>query len=158
MDDLDREGLEICRALQVEVVDVKVEYFSDALMRKIVTNRLISLHEAYMSAADKELWERLLKFVREETRTRKNISGDTDIAHDLGVDGDDALEFMLAFQREFNVDLSNFRFNLHFGSEGFDLISAIEALVRKKGGIPVTIFILFYAAKSSRWPELDQPA
>jgi len=37
--------------------------------------------------------------------------------HDLGVDGDDASDLLERFSKEFNVDISNFKFNDYFGSE-----------------------------------------
>lgn len=61
---------------------------------------------------DQALYNRILDFVSSETTTRsQNLSGSTDIAKELGVEGDDAVEFMLKFQKEFDVDLSNFHFD-----------------------------------------------
>ena len=102
---------------------------------------------------DLALYDRIVEFVRSETRTRKPLSRDTDIAKDLGVDGDDAHDFMRRYQREFEVDLSQFEFDRHFGGEGFDLIEALKsALGRGKKRTPVTISLLFTAAKDHRWP------
>jgi hypothetical protein len=92
--------------------------------------------------------------VSSETATRKqHLSGNTDLEKELGVTGDDAEEFMLKFQREFDVDLSNFRFNRYFGGEGFMLIPFIKSL-HGKGEVrdPLTITDLFDAASHCRWP------
>jgi hypothetical protein len=103
--------------------------------------------------AEQALYEKILHFVSSETRTRKHLSFETDIARDLGVDGDDAEEFMQRFQSEFNVDLSNFRFDSYFGGEGFRLIPAIKSAFGK-GTVraPLTVAILFDAANHGRWP------
>ena len=106
------------------------------------------------SPSEQTLYNRILDFVSSETRTRKHLSGKTDIARDVGVDGDEAEEFMLKFQSEFDVDLSNFRFDRYFGGEGFMLIPFIKSLLGK-GEVrePLTISLLFDAAKHRRWPE-----
>jgi hypothetical protein len=109
------------------------------------------------SPSDKALYDRIIEFVRSETRTRRHLSSNTDIAKDLGVDGDDASEFMLKFQQEFDVDLSYFDFDQHFGGEGFRLISAIKSAFGKgKVRAPVTISILFDSAKRRRWCATEQ--
>src|SRR5215467_7297955 len=107
-----------------------------------------------LSPSEQTLYNRILDFVSSETRTRKHLSGNTDIEKDLGVAGDDAEEFMLNFQREFDVDLLNFRFDRYFGGEGFSPIPFIKSLLGK-GEVrdPLTVALLFDAAKHRRWPE-----
>jgi hypothetical protein len=108
-----------------------------------------------LSPSEQALYNRILDFVSSETRTRKHLlSGNTEIAKDVGLDGDEAEEFMLKFQREFDVDLSNFRFDRYFGGEGFMLIPFIKSLLGK-GEVrdPLTITLLCDAAKHRRWPE-----
>lgn len=110
-----------------------------------------------LSPSEKALYDKILHFVSSETKTRKPLSFETDIARDLGVDGDDAEEFMLNFQREFNVDLSNFRFDEYFGEEGFRLIPAIKsALGKGEARAPLKIAILFDAAAHGQWPRIDR--
>lgn len=103
---------------------------------------------------DQALYNRILDFVSSETTTRsQNLSGSTDIAKELGVEGDDAVEFMLKFQKEFDVDLSNFHFDRYFGSEGFNLIPFIKSLLGKgEMRDPLTVTVLFDAANHRRWP------
>ena len=101
---------------------------------------------------DTVLYERVVEFVRLETKTRRQILGSTDIARDLGVDGDDAVGFFLKFRDEFDVDLSQFKFDVYFGSEGFKLFPAISSTFgwrRKKA--PVTVDLLFNAARDHSW-------
>jgi hypothetical protein len=83
-------------------------------------------------SSEQALYNRILDFVSSETTTRsQNLSGSTDIAKELGVEGDDAVEFMIKFQKEFGVDLSNFHFDQYFGGEGFNLIPFIKSLLGK---------------------------
>ena len=105
------------------------------------------------SLSDEALYDSVLLFVLTQTRTSKLLSGSTDIAYDLGVDGDDAVKFMLSFQDRFNVDLAHFDFDLHFGGEGFKLtgfIKSVFGLGDKK--LPVTVEMLYAAAEAHRWP------
>jgi len=108
-----------------------------------------------LSPSEQVLYDKILEFVSSETITRKQrLSRNTDIAQDLGVDGCDAGEFMFKFQQEFEVDLSNFRFDRYFGGEGLDVILFIKNLLGM--GIvkdPLTVDHLFNAAKHRRWPE-----
>jgi len=107
-----------------------------------------------LSPSEQMLFNRILTFVYSETGTRKQLSGNTDIERDLGVTGIDAEEFMFKFQQEFDVDLSNFRFDRYFGPEGADPIGLIKTLLgmgEKRD--PLTIGHLFNAAKHRRWPE-----
>lgn len=48
---------------------------------------------------------------------------------DLRIDGDDAIDFFIAFEKKFGVDLSNFKLGMYFNGEGFDPIG-ISKIVR----------------------------
>lgn len=45
------------------------------------------------------------------------LTSETRLEHDLGITGDDAEEVMEAFMDRFQVDMSEFEFNRHFGPE-----------------------------------------
>jgi hypothetical protein len=108
-------------------------------------------------SADSQLYDRVSHFVASLNRTREPICSTTELARDLGLDGDDAEEFMLKFQAEFQVDLSDFRFDRHFGPEGFDLFAAIYAAFSGwKSLAPINVALLFEAAKAHRWPMNSQ--
>lgn len=47
----------------------------------------------------------------------QNLRDGTSLFHDLGMDGDDALEFMQEFARRFHVDLAQFVHSDYFGAE-----------------------------------------
>lgn len=64
------------------------------------------------------LQESLIEFVSTELRVKSSrLTPQTRINHDLGVDGDDGLDFIAAFSRRFNVDISSFQASLYFGPE-----------------------------------------
>ena len=67
-----------------------------------------------------DVFKRVESFVLKFRPRRKGpLSADTRLLDDLGMDADDAVEFMEAFSEEFNVDMSEFEFKRHFGPEGF---------------------------------------
>ncbi|MFB6447393.1 DUF5958 family protein [Bradyrhizobium tunisiense] len=103
---------------------------------------------------DAGLLESLLSFVRAETLTRRQITLATDIARDLGVDGDDAHEFICRFADQFKVDMSEFDFDRYFGGEGFDLVGLIKSVIAERSTkAPMTVELLFVSAKQRRWPR-----
>jgi acyl carrier protein len=53
---------------------------------------------------------------------KEDISTITRLKEDLKIDGDDAVDFFTAFEKEFNVDISNFNIGEYFNGEGFDPI------------------------------------
>ena len=56
---------------------------------------------------------------------RKVISRDTKLEGDLKITGDDSDEFLIAFGKEFNVDVINFRIGEYFGDEGDPILPTI---------------------------------
>jgi hypothetical protein len=50
------------------------------------------------------------------------LNRDTDIRKDLKIRGHDAVEFLLAYAKQFNVDLSNFMADEYIEDEGVNLI------------------------------------
>lgn len=63
-----------------------------------------------------------------ESGEKINIS--TRLFHDLGLTGDDAVDFFIAFNKEFNVDISNFDLYKYFSKEGG--VNLIPLLYRLK--------------------------
>ena len=64
------------------------------------------------------LQEPLIEFVSTELGVNPaRLSPNTRLNHDLGVDGDDGLEFMAAFSQRFGVDISAFEASKYFGPE-----------------------------------------
>ncbi|PXX41537.1 DUF1493 family protein [Undibacterium pigrum] len=67
----------------------------------------------------------------------QNLSDDTSLFHDLGMDGDDALEFMQEFSRRFHVDLAQFVHSDYFGAEAASnplaLVTGLIGLISTTG-------------------------
>lgn len=103
-----------------------------------------------------DAFEKIRSFVSEFRRVRKNkLSLDTDI-YKLGLDGDDAREFMEAFGFKFGVDMTEFEFSKHFGAEGFNPFYFLYCLLfdrKKLHRIPITLRDLTEAAKNMKWPK-----
>jgi acyl carrier protein len=73
-----------------------------------------------------ELFSRLKEFViKQSCVDDEEITPETKISDDLGVSGDDAVEFITAFGREFNVDVSHFMAADYFEPEGDVILPAI---------------------------------
>jgi hypothetical protein len=74
-----------------------------------------------MMIADAYLVDRLIEFVAKQTGfPQDRLSGETTLAGDLGIAGDDAHAFFEAFITEFNLDRESFRqvqLKEHFGPE-----------------------------------------
>lgn len=78
------------------------------------------------------------------------------------VDGDDGDELMMAYGKEFGVDLSNFTFSDYFGAEGVvDPISLVLALFERPNARSarrkLTIGNLVESARKGRWEETEAP-
>lgn len=72
--------------------------------------------------------------------------------HDLKMYGDDVPDFFEEFLKEFDVDMSEFEFDVYFPAEGWNLFEFFAGLMGKpKSYIPITIFDLVNIAKSKKW-------
>jgi acyl carrier protein len=88
------------------------------------------------------------------------ISASTTLFGDLGVDGEDGSELMVAFGKQFNVDLSTLDVTRHFGPEGLWPWAPLRwlALWLRPGTpegkarlLPITITDLVRAAELGTW-------
>jgi hypothetical protein len=86
-----------------------------------------------------EVSERLQTFVKNEWRGYKfPLTDSTRLYEDLGIYGDDAVEFLIDFGKEFNVDVSNFMAADYFkGEPGVDFVTPIINLFKKDKIKPV---------------------
>jgi hypothetical protein len=115
---------------------------------------------------DPVLYDRIIRLLcRELACYPGELSRETSLYHDIGADGDDGENIMVSFSDEFQVDMSQFKYDLHFGPEYpffppvwlFWRIFTPEKL-NKKGQwkmIPITIYDLYQAAKTRVWPIMD---
>jgi hypothetical protein len=99
--------------------------------------------------------DRVFDFVAQFCKVpRTELRVETKLAQDLGLDGDDAAEFIDIFAKGFQVDMATFRFERHFFSEGepfvrwlwFKLFS--PAKLSKE---PITLGDLASAVRDGRW-------
>ena len=79
-----------------------------------------------------ELLNDVIAFVAEYWEEPKNrLFAETSINIDLGMDGDDGVEFMQAFSRRFAVDLERFPHDNYFGVEAAATpLSIIVSMIR----------------------------
>jgi uncharacterized protein DUF1493 len=106
-----------------------------------------------------ELLNEVIAFVAEYCEEPKSrLTADTSINNDLGMAGDDGLEFMQAFSQRFAVDLRTFPHDKYFGVEAAATpISIIAAMIRwltmgKSSKLsPLTLRQLAEAVENGRW-------
>ena len=105
---------------------------------------------------DADLEKRVVAAIADQTRCPlAQLSPQTDLFRDLGVDGDDARDLLLRLGEEFEIDLEKVRFGRHFGPEaGFNPLAMV--LPRwwrwQRERVPVTIADLIEAARTRSWP------
>lgn len=83
---------------------------------------------------NEELFNRLKAFVVEQACVKDyEVIPEAKIEDDLGVTGDDAVDFLLAYSKIFNVDVTRFMAADYFDGEGdFILPAIIRMLTGKK--------------------------
>ena len=88
---------------------------------------------------NKSLYEDIVFFISDFGSVKKDeISLDTAIG-DLGIDGDDASDFIVAFGDKFEVDLSDFIFKDYFIAEGFNPLDIWYVFFNKKNTMRVSL-------------------
>jgi hypothetical protein len=102
----------------------------------------------------KDSWTELVQFIRQFTALPESfaMTRQTNLVEDIGLDGDDADEFMAAYAKHFNVSPGDFQYSDYFGPEGFDPIGSILDLIRRKPPLkPLTLGMLETAANVGEW-------
>ncbi|VWB78790.1 DUF1493 family protein [Burkholderia lata] len=107
---------------------------------------------------DRQLWERLEAFVREEAAvsSKRRITGSTSVSDDLGQTGDDADIFMDRFFTRFEVDRGDYDFGRYFLMEGEGILYHIvrKYLFRKPHTFEreaLTVSMLCKAVSLGKW-------
>ncbi len=73
-----------------------------------------------------EIFESIKKFTIKQTGVSDDeVTEDAGLECDLGVSGDDAVDYIIAFGKEFNVDISRFMAADYFSPEGDSILPAI---------------------------------
>ena len=114
---------------------------------------------------NRELLKEVKDFVAKVWDEPKNgLSAETSVNDDLGMDGDDGVEFMQAFGERFAVDLTSFPYDKYFGPEaGPTPLSLVKAIIlRVTTGkwtdlVPLRLSDLTEAAERRRWPVESRP-
>lgn len=120
------------------------------------------------------LEDEVISLVAEQTGSRFcDLGPQTTLFGDIGVDGDDGVELLMAFMERFKVDMASCQVRRHFGPEGFVpwvfLYWALIAWrsVTEKGStpesrarlVPIAIQDLIDSAKTGKWViSYDQTA
>lgn len=83
------------------------------------------------------------------------MSDDEDLFDALGIEGDDAVEFMDAFVTRFDIDATTYRWYFHHADEGWNLGGLFfRPIYRRVERIPITVAVLTEAVRTRRWPIL----
>jgi hypothetical protein len=104
----------------------------------------------------------VLSFVSAELGIKEEqLRLSTRLWHDLGIEGDDAETFFAAFAERFQVDLSEFDYEKHFGEEvGVNPLLYLWWKLRRADQlkrIPITLEDLVTAAIRRRWRTPERP-
>lgn len=100
----------------------------------------------------------LAEFLAERSGEVRLLPSDADLFARLGIEGDDAFEFMDHFGRHFGVDTKNYRWYFHHGEEGHSFGGIFfRPPYRRVKRIPLTSDALLEAIRTRRWP-LHYPA
>ena len=85
------------------------------------------------------------------------VCEDTDLSDDIGLEGDDALEFIEAYAKRFSVDMANFRFEDHFYNEGQVTFPQSILLLFRKGASKrkITVGDLVDCAEGRKWQAVS---
>lgn len=70
------------------------------------------------------------------------LTRETELRKDLKLWGDDAVEFIIAFSAEYDVDISSFDMNNYFPSEGDAILPAIRRLLSMQKKREYTVLTL----------------
>jgi len=111
-----------------------------------------------------DLSREVFAMVSEFTRVRpQELTSETTLFYDLGIDGDDAVEFFEEFGRAFGVDLTHFNIENHFGPEASDPFSSVITWFQgwwkgdhhsAVGVVPISLQELVLAARAGRWVKI----
>lgn len=80
-----------------------------------------------------EIFEKLKQFIVNEVGVEdEEVTREAGIEKDLGIYGDDSDDFLIAFGKEFNVDISQFPIGDYFSDEGDPILPAIIRFLTNK--------------------------
>ena len=91
---------------------------------------------------------------RSEPILTGELTPEADLHDDLGITGDDFPAFMASFEKEFNVDMQDYRWYFHHAEEGALGLTGlfINSPAYRVPHIPVTPRLLLEAVTEGHWP------
>jgi Protein of unknown function (DUF1493) len=102
-----------------------------------------------------DVWERIVGLADEvpsvglrQVAKKREFTRRTDLVLDLGLVGDDAIEFMDKYASEFDVKQGDYETSAYFDAEGLWLLPTFKKQKEKK---KITLGMLYLAAKSGKW-------
>ena len=103
---------------------------------------------------DNNLFEQIKQFVV-DARWKYDfpLTFETTLEGDLQITGDDSDEFIIAFGKKFNIDVSNFDLAAYFGGEGG--LWGLTWTLPTPGKIPITLGDLYNAVLTGTMHETD---
>lgn len=98
-------------------------------------------------------YDAVIGFVSEFTGCdSSSIARERRLGEDLGIDGDDAAEFMRAFAARFSVDLTSFKSARYYGPEaGWNPVAAVYYIIAGNQLEPISVDRLVEAAERGTW-------
>lgn len=100
----------------------------------------------------------LVEFLEHYSPPKHGPSIDADVFGALGIDGDDAFEFMSRLTAKFGIDADKYRWYFHRGEEGWNLGGVFfRPPYRRVERMPITTRTLIEAIETKCWP-LQYPA
>ncbi len=108
-------------------------------------------------------FDEVAKFVRDQTGCGSQIHEATSLQFDIGVYGDDMDDLLIAYEKQFDVELTGYVWYFHTGEEGFPNIGGLffPPPNERVQQIPITIGMLHDFAQRGRWdvkyPEYKPP-
>jgi acyl carrier protein len=110
-----------------------------------------------MKVMNDTIFNRIKQFTNKQAGIiEEKITENSSLENDLGIYGDDAVEFIIAFGKEFNVDVSKFMAAKYFSPEGDIILPGIIRLVtgkKKSKQKDLTVRHLMKAITSGRLDE-----
>jgi hypothetical protein len=106
----------------------------------------------------------VIRFIAEAVgKDPDELGYESTLLGDCGLDGDDAEEFFADFARQFQIDMTEFRFHDYFGSEGMPILGLVRFIRNLIGnwrgkdphevaGVrSITVHDMLCAARARQW-------
>jgi acyl carrier protein len=104
-----------------------------------------------------QIFDRIKQFTSKQAGiVEGKITENLSLENDLGIYGDDAVEFIIAFGKEFNVDVSNFMAADYFSAEGDPVLPAIIRFITNKKKRKLKDLRLIHLKKAVKAGRLDE--